>query len=70
MSDLKKFDHYLCDDGPAALVIREHLMPVEGVDGVSAAGVSEIGDLVHGFAEGVICRHTETIREALFQGSL
>lgn len=34
MSDLKKFDHYLSDDGPAALVIREHLMPVEGVDGV------------------------------------
>lgn len=35
MSDtLKQFDNYLAADGPAALVIREHLMPVEGVDGV------------------------------------
>jgi len=34
MSKLDKFDHYLTDDGPAALVIREHLMPVEGHDGV------------------------------------
>jgi len=34
MSDLKQFDHYLTDDGVAALVIREHLMPVEGTDGV------------------------------------
>lgn len=35
MSDvLKKFDTWLSDDGPAALVIREHLMPVEGRDGV------------------------------------
>ena len=34
MSDLKQFDHYLTDDGPAALVIREHLVPVEGADGV------------------------------------
>jgi CRISPR-associated protein Csb1 len=29
-----KFDSWLIDDGPAALVIREHLMPVEGQDGV------------------------------------
>jgi CRISPR-associated protein Csb1 len=34
MSELTKFDHYLSDDGPAALVIREHLAPVEGTDGV------------------------------------
>src|SRR5436190_7493221 len=34
MPDSKQFDHYLADDGPAALVIREHLMPVEGADGV------------------------------------
>ncbi len=35
MSDLlKKFDAWLEDAGPAALVIREHLMPVEGGDGV------------------------------------
>lgn len=35
MSDLiKKFDTWLDDAGPAALVIREHLMPVEGHDGV------------------------------------
>lgn len=33
----KTYDHWLADDGavpPAALVIREHLMPVEGKDGV------------------------------------
>lgn len=34
MPDLKQFDRYLADDGPAALVIREYLMPVEGADGV------------------------------------
>jgi CRISPR-associated protein Csb1 len=36
MSDtlLEKFDNYLSPDGAAALVIREHLMPVEGADGV------------------------------------
>lgn len=34
MSDMKRYDAYLADDGPAALVIREHLMPVEGADGV------------------------------------
>ena len=31
---LEKFDNYLTSDGPAALVIREHLIPVEGADGV------------------------------------
>lgn len=35
MSDaVTKFDAWLADDGPAALVIREHLTPVEGKDGV------------------------------------
>ncbi|RJO66008.1 MAG: type I-U CRISPR-associated protein Cas7 [Myxococcales bacterium] len=31
---LKKYDLWLSDDGPAALVIRENLVPVEGPDGV------------------------------------
>jgi CRISPR-associated protein Csb1 len=31
---LEKFDNYLTPDGPPALVIREHLIPVEGADGV------------------------------------
>lgn len=31
---LEKFDHYLTQDGPAALVIREHLAPAEGSDAV------------------------------------
>lgn len=31
---ITKFDTWLDDSGPAALVIREHLMPVEGHDGV------------------------------------
>ncbi|GAB1410416.1 type I-U CRISPR-associated RAMP protein Csb1/Cas7u [Desulfovibrionales bacterium] len=31
---ISKFDSYLQLDGPAALVIREHLMPVEGTDAV------------------------------------
>ena len=34
MSDLTQFDHYLSRSGPAALVIRESLIPVEGADGV------------------------------------
>ena len=35
MSDtITQFDNYLSPEGPAALVIREHLMPVEGADGV------------------------------------
>jgi CRISPR-associated protein Csb1 len=35
MNDLsEKYDAWLDDHGPAALVIREHLMPVEGQDGV------------------------------------
>jgi CRISPR-associated protein Csb1 len=34
MSELTKFDDWLKDGGPAALVIREFLQPVEGPDGV------------------------------------
>jgi len=34
MSELTKFDAWFGDKGPAALVIREHLIPVEGADGV------------------------------------
>lgn len=34
MSELNKFDDWFSDKGPAALVIREHLIPVEGADGV------------------------------------
>ncbi len=34
MSELTEFDHYLSDDGPAAMVLKQHLMPAEGVDGV------------------------------------
>jgi CRISPR-associated protein Csb1 len=33
-SQLEKFDRYLTSDGPAALVIREQLAPVEGSDAV------------------------------------
>ena len=31
---LTQYDTWLDDNGPAALVIREHLMPIEGTDGV------------------------------------
>lgn len=34
MSDLKAFDKWFDEQGPAALVIREYLTPVEGLDGV------------------------------------
>src|SRR6266566_1877766 len=44
MPDLKQFDHYLADDGPAALVIREYLMPVEGADGVLFPATYAAGD--------------------------
>ncbi len=39
-----QFDHYLGDEGPAALVIREHLMPVEGRDGVVFPATFASGD--------------------------
>lgn len=44
MSDIKQFDNYLSDDGPAALVIRQHLMPVEGTDGVVFPSTFAAGD--------------------------
>ncbi|MGA2034982.1 MAG: type I-U CRISPR-associated RAMP protein Csb1/Cas7u [Thermoguttaceae bacterium] len=44
MADLNKFDRYLTDAGPAALVIREHLMPVEGTDGVLFPATFAAGD--------------------------
>lgn len=44
MSDLNQFDTYLDDDGPAALVIREYLMPVEGSDGVVFPATFASGD--------------------------
>jgi CRISPR-associated protein Csb1 len=33
-TSLAQFDNLLATDGPAALVVREHLIPVEGVDAV------------------------------------
>jgi CRISPR-associated protein Csb1 len=44
VSDLTKFDAWLTDDGPAALVIREPLMPVEGADGVVFPATYAAGD--------------------------
>ncbi len=44
MSDVSQFDDYLKDDGPAALVIREYLMPVEGSDGVVFPATFASGD--------------------------
>jgi CRISPR-associated protein Csb1 len=43
-----KFDHYLTDEGPAALVIREHLIPVEGADGVLFPPTYASGDKFEG----------------------
>jgi CRISPR-associated protein Csb1 len=44
MSKPSQFDNYLNDDGPAALVLREHLMPVEGSDGVLFPATFAAGD--------------------------
>jgi len=44
MSVLKHYDHYLNSDGPAALVVREPLMPVEGTDGVLFPATFAAGD--------------------------
>lgn len=44
MSKPTQFDHYITDDGPAALVIREPLMPVEGADGVLFPSTFAAGD--------------------------
>lgn len=43
-NNLTQFDHYLADNGPAALVVREHLMPVEGADGVIFPATFAAGD--------------------------
>jgi CRISPR-associated protein Csb1 len=42
--NLTQFDNYLADDGPAALVVREHLIPVEGSDGVVFPATFAAGD--------------------------
>ncbi len=44
MSDVNLFDRYLADDGPAALVICEPLMPVEGREGVLFPATFAAGD--------------------------
>ena len=44
MSELTRFDPWLADEGPAALVIREHLQPVEGPDGVVFPPTFAAGD--------------------------
>lgn len=45
MSDLlSKFDDYLKENGPAALVIREQMLPVEGADGVVFPATFAAGD--------------------------
>lgn len=44
MSTSAQFDHYLSDSGPAALVIREYLTPVEGKDGVLFPATYASGD--------------------------
>jgi CRISPR-associated protein Csb1 len=44
MSNLSKYDNYLTDDGPAAIVIREYLTPVEGKDGVLFPATFAAGD--------------------------
>jgi CRISPR-associated protein Csb1 len=41
---LTKFDYYLRDDGPTALVLREPLMPVEGIDGILFPPTFAAGD--------------------------
>jgi CRISPR-associated protein Csb1 len=44
MNDVTQFDPYLKDDGPAALVLREPLMPVEGPEGVLFPATFAAGD--------------------------
>lgn len=44
MSSASKFDTWLSDKGPAALVIREYLMPVEGHDSVLFPATFASGD--------------------------
>ncbi len=50
MSDATKYDKWLAESGPAALVIREWLMPVEGSDGVLfPATYAAGGDFLGGY---------------------
>ena len=49
MTNTSKIDLFLKEDGPAALVIREWLMPVEGADGVVFPATFAAGD---GFSGG------------------
>jgi CRISPR-associated protein Csb1 len=48
MSDLKQFDAYLDDSGPAALVLRDELTSVEGPDGVLFPPTYASGDNFEG----------------------
>ena len=50
MSSLKKFDGFLDHAGPAAIVLKQPLMPVEGEDGVLFPATYAAGDglsLIH-----------------------
>ncbi len=49
MTKLTQFDSYLQEDGPAAIVLKQPLMPVEGEDGVIFPATYASGD---GFAGG------------------
>jgi len=52
MTDVTRFDAWLRADGPAALVLREYLMPVEGRDGVffpATFAASEDGSFKGGY---------------------
>lgn len=44
MMTIQLHDEWLADLGPAALVLREHLMPVEGLDGVLFPATFAAGD--------------------------
>jgi CRISPR-associated protein Csb1 len=48
MSEPTQFDYLLSDVGPAALVIRQHLIPVEGADGVLFPSTYAAGDTFEG----------------------
>lgn len=45
---LIQFDNYLSDTGPAALVVREQLIPVEGADGVIFPSTYAAGEVFPG----------------------
>lgn len=44
MSNVERIDRYFSDDGPSALVIREHLVAAEGEDGVVFPATFAAGD--------------------------